>query len=682
MTNLNPLLANWTTPFELPPFDVIETKHFNEAFDIALGEIDREIKLITNNPSRPTFANTIESLELTGETLRKVATTFFNICGAHTNSDLKTLERDVAPILAEHHSKMMLDAVLFERIDSLYYARNDLDLTAEQKRVLERYHSGFVRAGARLTGSDRVRMTEVVKSLAKLGTSFSQNVLADEEAYELVLDSENDLAGLPDFLISASSSAAQERGYEGKHVITLSRSLIEPFLQFSSRRGLREQAYKAWIRRGENGGETDNRAIIAQTLLLREERARLLGFKNFAAFKLDDQMAKTPEAVCDFLEKVWKPAKYSAAKEAGKLQAHANSEGVNFQIEPWDWRYYAEKVRKAEYDVDENEIKPYLQLEKIIEAAFDTAGRLFGLTFSELSNIAMYHPDVRVYEVKDKHGKHTGLFLSDYFARPSKRSGAWMSNYRSQDKLRGDTRPIVINVMNFAKAPAGETTLLTFDDARTLFHEFGHALHGMLSNVTYPMISGTSVARDFVELPSQLFEHWLGEKDVLSKFAIHYKTGSIIPDDLIERLKAAETFNQGFATVEYLSSALVDMELHTMPASEAQDVMQTEQDVLRKIGMPTAITMRHRTPHFSHVFSGDGYSAGYYSYIWSEVMDADAFQAFRETGDTFDKKMADKLVTHIYSAGASREPKDLYMAFRGKMPGIEALLAGRGLMRS
>jgi len=679
MTEQNPLLADWNTLFKIPPFDGLETRHFKPAFDSAIEEIDREIGLITANPAKPTFANTIEALEMAGETLQKVAATFFNISSAHTNSDIKAIERELAPVLAEHHSKIMLDAALFERIDKLFETRNELNLSAEQDRVLERYHSGFVRAGARLQGSDRDRMTAILKRLAALGTSFSQNVLADEAAYELVLDGDDDLAGLPDFLVAAASSAAQERGYQGKHVITLSRSLIEPFLQFSSRRGLREQAFKAWIRRGENGGETDNRTIIAETLLLREERAKLLGFENFAAYKLDDQMAKTPDAVLDLLEKIWNPAKIRAGEEAGRLQLLANSEGANFQIEPWDWGYYAEKVRKAEYDLDETEIKPYLQLDRIIEAAFDTAGRLFGLTFHELSNVPVYHPDVRVFEAKDADGRHVALFLGDYFARPSKRSGAWMSNYRSQEKLRGDIRPIIVNVMNFAKAPEGEVTLLTFDDARTLFHEFGHALHGMLSNVTYPKVSGTNVARDFVELPSQLFEHWLGEKDVLSKFAVHYKTGEAIPDDLIERLKAAETFNQGFATVEYLSCALVDMELHTMAAAEAQDLGQSEHDILGKIEMPAAITMRHRTSHFAHVFSGDGYSAGYYSYIWSEVMDADAFQAFRETGNAFDRKTADRLLTHIYSAGAGRDPKELYLAFRGKMPEITALLEGRGL---
>lgn len=638
-----------------------------------------EVEAIAGDPADATFENTIAAMERAGEALSRVAATFYNLAGAHTNPDLQAIERDMAPVLAEHSSKIMLNAALFARVDTLYEGRASLGLNVEEIRVLERYHARFVRAGAKLEGAGRVRMAEVTKRLASLGTAFSQNVLADEGAYELILESEEDLAGLPDFLVSAAASAAAERGHDGKHAITLSRSLIEPFLQFSSRRDLREAAFKAWIARGEKGGKTDNRAIVAETLALREERARLLGFSTFAEFKLDDQMAKTPQAVRDLLVKVWEPAKARAAREAAKLQALANAEGANFDIAPWDWRYYSEKVRHAEHDLDEAEIKPYLQLDKMIEAAFDVAGRLFGLTFEECRDMPVYHPDVRVFEVKDASGRHVALFLGDYFARASKRSGAWMSGFRSQEKLRGDIRPIVVNVMNFAKAPKGEATLLTFDDARTLFHEFGHALHGMLSNVTYPSVSGTGVARDFVELPSQLYEHWLGEPDILSKYAVHYKTGKAMPQDLIARVKAAETFNQGFATVEYVSSALVDLELHTMPASAAGDVTQTERDILGKIGMPAEIAMRHRTPHFAHVFSGDGYSAGYYSYMWSEVMDADAFRAFRETGDAFDPEMAEKLLAHIYSAGGSRDPAELYVAFRGKMPEIDALLEGRGL---
>lgn len=679
MTATNPLLSSWTTPFELPPFNDIETAHFSEAFAAALLENEGEIDMIAHNADAPTFENTIEAMELSGNTLSKVAGVFYNLSGAHTNPDLQAIERDMAPKLAEHSSKIMMNAALFARIDHLFEERAGLNLSDEQMRVLERYHSRFVRAGANLEGADRTRMAEVSKRLATLGTAFSQNVLADEGAYELILNGEDDLAGLPDFLVSAAASAATERGHNGKHVITLSRSLIEPFLQFSSRRDLREMAFKAWTARGEKGGETDNRALIVETLALREERANLLGFDTFAHFKLDDQMAKTPDAVRDLLIQVWEPAKVRAASEVAKLQALANEEGANFDIAPWDWRYYSEKVRSAEHDLNEAEIKPYLQLDKMIDAAFDTANRLFGLTIEELSDMPTYHDDVRVFEVKDANGKHVALFLGDYFARTSKRSGAWMSGFRSQEKLKGNIRPIIVNVMNFAKAPLGEATLLTLDDARTLFHEFGHALHGMLSDVTYPMVSGTSVARDFVELPSQLYEHWLGEQEIISKYAIHYKTGEAMPQDLIDRVKAAETFNQGFATVEYVSSALVDLELHTMKASDAQDVTQIEKDILAKIDMPKEIVMRHRTPHFSHVFSGDGYSAGYYSYMWSEVMDADAFQAFKDTGNVFDSEMADKLLTHIYSAGGSRDPAELYVAFRGKMPQIDALLEGRGL---
>jgi len=679
MTKQNPLLVNWNTPFEVPPFERIKNKHYREAFDEALEQSEMEVERIAENLDEPTFVNTIAAMESTGEALSKVSGVFFNLSGSNTNDEMQTIQREMAPKLSAHHSKIMLNAKLFARIEVLYLGRDELDLNAEAKHVLERYHSNFIRSGAKLEGDERKRMAEVSSELATLGTRFSQNILADESAYELVLEKGDDLAGLPDFLVSAAASAAKERGHEDKYVITLSRSLIEPFLQFSSRRDLRETAYKAWIARGENGGETDNRDIISKTLKLREERANLLGFKTFADFKLDDQMAKTPDAVRDLLMQVWEPAKKRAANEAKKLQELANSKGANFKIAPWDWRYYSEKVRSRDHDLDEAEIKPYLQLEKIIDAAFDTANRLFGLSFEERNDIPKYHEDVRTFEVKNKDGEHVAIFIGDYFARTSKRSGAWMSGFRSQEKLKGDITPIIVNVMNFAKAPEGEASLLTFDDAHTLFHEFGHALHGMLSDVTYPSISGTSVARDFVELPSQLYEHWLDEKEILSKYAVHYKTGEPMPSALIEKLKAASTFNQGFATIEYTSSALVDLELHTMPADDAQDIGKVEKVILDKIGMPTEINMRHRTPHFAHVFSGDGYSAGYYSYMWSEVMDADAFEAFKETGDAFDKATAERLLENIYSAGGSRDPAELYVEFRGQMPEIDALLEGRGL---
>lgn len=678
MTN-NPLLADWTTPFELPPFDLIKSEHFSESFEITLKEARDEINAIADQDNAPSFANTIEALELAGESLSRTARTFYNLTGPNTNPELQAIERDMAPKFAKHSSETFQNVKLYERIATLWEQKDSLGLNEEQARVLERYHTMFIRAGAGLDDAGKARMAEISQKLATLGTQFAQNVLKDEADYQLVLEDEADLAGLPDFLIAAAAEAAKERGLEGKYVITLSRSSIDPFLQFSSNRTLRETAFKGWTSRGEKPGDTDNRQIVADTIDLRAEKAKLLGYESFAHFKLDDTMAKTPEAVRELLTKVWAPALKQAITEEEKLADMARSEGGNFEIAPWDWRYYAEKVRKAEYDLDETELKPYLQLEKIIEAAFDTANRLFGLSFEELKGLPVYHPDVRVFEVKDKAGKHVGLFLGDYFARASKRSGAWMSAFRSQHRLKGNVTPIIVNVMNFSKGAPGEASLLTFDDARTLFHEFGHALHGLLSNVTYPMISGTSVARDFVELPSQLYEHWLSEPEVLSKFAVHYKTGEPMPKALLDKLLAAENFNQGFATVEYTACALIDLEMHLLPSGKDLDITTYEKKALEAIEMPSSITMRHRVPHFAHAFAGDGYSSGYYSYMWSEVMDADAFGAFEETGDIFDATVAEKLYTNIYSAGGRPDPAETYRAFRGRDPKIDALLEKRGL---
>lgn len=675
---VNPLLSDWTTPFDLPPFETIAPEHFEEAFDAAMAEAKADTDRIADQEVAPTFENTIVALETSGKTLTKVARTFFNLTGAHTNEALQKIERDVAPKLAKHSSEMLLNSRLYGRIAALWDQRDSLDLNSEDARVLERYQKMFQRAGAGLDDAGKARMADISQRLATLGTSFSQNVLKDESDYQLVLETEEDRAGLPDFLLTSAAEAANERGLDGKHVITLSRSSIEPFLQFSTNRRLREEAFKAWSARGENGGQTDNRAIISETLKLRDEKARMLGFKNFAEFKLDDTMAKTPENVRGLLVKVWEPAVAQAREEEAKLADMARNAGENHSIEAWDWRFYSEKVRKAEHDLDETELKPYLQLENIIQAAFDTATRLFGLTFKELKDMPVYHPDVRVFEVLGKDGNHLGLFLGDYFARSSKRSGAWMSAFRSQHRLEGDVTPIIVNVMNFSKGAKGEATLLTFDDARTLFHEFGHGLHGLLSNVTYPMISGTSVSRDFVELPSQLYEHWLSQPEVLSKYAVHYKTGEPMPEALLDKLLAAANFNQGFATVEYTASALIDLELHQLEDPSELDVAAFEKEELGKIGMPQAITMRHRIPHFQHVFSGDGYAAGYYSYMWSEVMDADAFEAFEEKGNVFDPETAGKLLTYIYSAGGRQDPEAAYLAFRGRAPRIDALLEKRG----
>ncbi|WP_289034030.1 M3 family metallopeptidase [uncultured Roseibium sp.] len=675
----NPLLTEWNTPFELPPFSDIEPAHFTEAFEKAMVQARAEINAIADNADTPTFDNTIRALEASGELLTRAARTFYNLSGAHTNPDLQAIEREMAPKFAKHGSETFQNEALFQRIASLWSQRGELGLDEEQARVLERYHTMFQRAGAGLDAAGKSRMAEISQNLASIGTQFAQNVLKDEADYKLVLESKEDLAGLPDFLIAAAAEAAAERGLEDKYVITLSRSSIEPFLQFSTNRPLRETAFKAWSGRGEGGGETDNREIVSKTVALRAEKAKLLGFDSFAHFKLDDTMAKTPEAVRELLTKVWTPALERARDEEEKLAEMARSEGGNFKIAPWDWRHYAEKVRKAEFDLDETELKPYLQLDKIIEAAFDTATRLFGLSFEEKHGLPTYHPDVRVFEVKDRNGKHVGLFLGDYFARASKRSGAWMSAFRSQHRLDGEVSPIIVNVMNFSKGAPGEATLLTFDDARTLFHEFGHGLHGLLSNVTYPIISGTGVARDFVELPSQLYEHWLSEPEVLSRFAVHYKTGEAMPKALLDKLLAAENFNQGFATVEYTACALVDLEIHLLTEASDLDITDFEKKTLQAIDMPDAITMRHRVPHFAHAFAGDGYSAGYYSYMWSEVMDADAFGAFEEKGDIFDPETAEKLYTHIYSAGGRPDPAQTYKAFRGRAPEINALLTKRGL---
>jgi peptidyl-dipeptidase Dcp len=676
----NPLLPDSTTSFGLPPFEEIDPAHFGPAFEQALTRHRAEIQCIAGNKARPTFENTVGALEKSGRLLDRVQRVFWCLTGAHTNDALQAIEREMAPTLAQHWNAITSNEALFARIDALMQGRDRLKLGTEEQRVLERTHLAFVRAGAKLASQQKKRMGEIAERLATLGTQFSQNVLADEKAYTLPLESEADLAGLPDFVITAAARAAEERTCAAPHVVTLSRSLIEPFLSFSARRDLREQAFKAWTRRGENGGPTDNRAIVAEILKLRRERAQLLGYETYAAYKLDDSMAKTPATVRDLLEKVWAPAKARAAHERDQLQAIARREGANLTIEPWDWRYYAEKMRKAEFDLDEAAIKPYLPLERVIEAAFYTAGQLFGLRFIERHDLGLYHPDVRAFDVTGPDSRHIGLFLGDYFARPSKRSGAWMSALRRQERLGGNVRPIVVNVLNFAKGAAGAPALLSFDDARTLFHEFGHALHGLLSDVTYPSLSGTSVARDFVELPSQLYEHWLSTPQVLERFARHYQTGEPMPRATIEKVRATRTFNQGFATVEYLASAFVDINFHSEAYDGSADPMAFEAGVLARIGMPKAIVMRHRTPHFAHVFSGDGYAAGYYSYLWSEVLDADAFAAFAETGDVFHPEMADRLKRFIYAAGGLRKEDEAYQAFRGRLPSVEGLLKKRGLV--
>ena len=670
MPATNPLLSDWSTPFALPPFAAIADKDFAPAMEAALTEARANVAAIADNPAPPTFANTIEALELSGAILDRVAGVFYNLSGADSNPAREALQREFAPKLSAYSSEVVNNAALWARIDALWQGRDALGLTDEQARVLYLTRRSFVRAGAALVGTDRDRLTEVKGRLAVLGTQFTQNLLADERGWFMEL-TETDLEGLPDFVVAATRAAGVEKGAGGP-VVTLSRSVIVPFLQFSPRRDLREKAYAAWTARGENGGDTDNRGIAAETLALRHERAALLGYDSFAAYKLETEMAGTPDAVRNLLMQVWEPAKAQAMADADALTAMMRADGINGDLQPWDWRYYSEKRRKALHDLDEAELKPYLQLDAMIDAAFDCANRLFGLEFAPLA-VDLYHPDARAWEVT-RDGAHVAVFIGDYFARGAKRSGAWCSAMRSQKKLGGDVRPIVVNVCNFAK---GSPALLSYDDARTLFHEFGHALHQMLSDVTYDSISGTSVARDFVELPSQLYEHWLEVPEVLQKHARHAETGAAMPKALLDRLLAAQTYDMGFQTVEYVSSALVDLDFHDGAAPS--DPMAAQAQTLARIGMPNAIRMRHATPHFAHVFSGDGYSSGYYSYMWSEVMDADAFAAFEEAGGAFDAETAKKLETFILSAGGSQEADTLYTAFRGRMPGVDALLKGRGL---
>jgi peptidyl-dipeptidase Dcp len=670
----NPFFETWDTPFELPPFERIDPSHFPPAFDRGMAEQMAEIAAIAGTSAPPDFANTIEALERSGRLLRRVSRVFHNLDSSATNEALQAIDRDYAPKLAAHQMRIALDPGLFARIDALYRDAGGIALRPEQRRLLARHHLRLVRSGARLDPNEKARMSAISQRLATLHTVFGQNVLHDEDEWQLVLE-EGELDGLPDFAHAAAATAAAELGLDGKYVITLARASVEPFLAFSARRELRQSAYEAWAARGTHSGAHDNAPLIGEIVALRAEQARLLGYASYAAYRLDDTMAKTPEAADRLLRQVWEPAKQKAGEERADLAAAALADGLNQAIAPWDWRYYAEKVRQQKYALDEAAVKPYFVLDNIVEAAFDTAGRLFDLRFIERPDCKTYHPDVRAWEVRDQTGRAIGLFLHDNFARAGKRSGAWMSSYREQESLDGEIVPIIVNNNNFSK---GDPTLLSFDDARTLFHEFGHGLHGLLSRVRYPSQSGTAVRRDFVEFPSQVFEHWLAVPETLRRYARHYRTGEPLPEALLERLLAARNFNQGFATVEYAACALLDLDLHARPDPTGLDIARVEQEFLAKIGMPPEIGLRHRPAHFQHLFAGSGYAAGYYAYLWAEVLDADGFAAFTEADDPFDPALASRLKA-IYSAGDTEDPMALYRAFRGRDPEIAPLLVQRGL---
>ncbi len=672
----NPFLETWDTPFATPPFGDIETGHFRPAYERALAEHAAEVKAIAESGETPTFANTVGALERAGEALRRVDMVFSQLASANTNDELQAVERDLAPVVARHWNAIYLDPKLFARIDAVFAARDSLALTAEEKRVLERYRLDFVRAGAALGESERARFGAIVERLATLGTTFGQNVLADEQSTVFAL-TEEQVAGLPDFARAAAAETARSRKLNAPYAVTTARSSVEPVLQFGTDRAVRERVWRAFVSRGGNGNGNDNKAVIAEIVALRDEMAKLLGYPTYADYKLADSMAGTPKAASDLLLAVWEPGRGQAERDRDALQALLAADQPDAVLEPWDWRFYAEKLRVERFDFDENALKPYLELGKVVGAAFFAAERLFGLNFVPREDIAPYHPDVKVWEVR-RGETPVGIFYGDFFARPGKRSGAWMTSFREQSRLDGRAvLPLIVNTCNFSKPPEGEPALLSLDEARTLFHEFGHGLHGLLSNVTYPRIAGTGVVRDFVELPSQIYEHWLEQPPVLARLT-HYRTGEAIPEALLERMRAARNANKGFETVEFISSAILDMDYHGTPRDTAVDVAALEAATLRRIGMPREIALRHGSPHFLHLFTGDGYAAGYYSYLWSEVLDADGFEAFEEAGDPFDPDTAKRLHDYVYSAGGSRDAAEAYRLFRGRDPEIGALLRGRG----
>ena len=678
-TDNNPLLAKWEGPYGgIPPFDRVQISLFKPALEAAIAERLAETEKIANDPAPPDFENTIAALERSGHTLTRV-TTLYGVWGATMSSpEYQVVEREMAPRLASLLDQIFQNEPLFKRIEAVYNSPAKAKLNAEQQRLTWVYYTNFVRAGARLSAGAKKRLSQINQQLAGLYTRFSQNVLAEETDQFLVLKSEDELAGLPQSLRDAAAAAAETKKQPGTWVIMNTRSSIDPFLTYSDRRDLREKAWRMFINRGDNGGEHDNNAIITEVLQLRAERAKLLGYPTHAHWRLENAMAKTPEKAMELMEAVWKPAVARVHEEVADMQALADKEGAKIKIEPWDYRYYMEKVRKAKYDLDQNEIKPYLQLEKLREGIFWVAGELFNFNFTPVTNVPVAHPDVRVWEVTDKTSKkHIGLWYFDPYARAGKRSGAWMNAYRTQERVNGEITTIVSNNSNFVKGKPGEPVLISWDDASTMFHEFGHALHGLSSNVTYPLLSGTSVARDYVEFPSQLLEHWLSTPEVLQRFALHYQTGKPIPQELVDKIKRSATFNQGFATVEYLSAALIDMKLH-LAGDRKIDPDAFERETLAQLGMPKEIVMRHRTPQFLHVFSSDGYSAGYYSYLWSDVLTADAFGAFVEGKGPYDRAVAERLRKYIFSVGNTVDPAEGYRAFRGRDPKTDALMKKRG----
>ena len=679
----NPLLPAWAGPWGgVPPFDRVTPLDLGPALEAGIAVNLAELERIANDPAPPTFANTIAALERAGRMLDRAATVYGVFSSTLNDAAVQQVERDIEPKLAAFRDRVVQNETLFRRIAAVYEARGKSGLTNEQQRLAWLHYTTLRRAGAELAAPAKRRLADINQRLATLFTQFSQNLLADESARFLLIDSNTSLAGLPDSVVAGAAADAAARGHEGRWLIVNTRSSVEPFLTYSTRRDLREKVWRTFVDRGDNGDAHDNNAIITEVLKLRAERARLIGYPTHAHWRLEDSMARTPERTMALMEAVWKPAVERVREEVADMQALATSEtGAPFTIEPWDYRFYAEKVRKARYDLDASELKPYLQLEKLREGMFQVANELFGMSFTALpaGKVPVYHPDVRVWEVT-RGGKHLGLWYFDPYARPGKRSGAWMNAYRNQERFAGEVTTIVSNNANFVKGKPGEPLLISWDDAVTLFHEFGHALHGLSSDVSYPSLSGTSVARDYVEFPSQLLEHWLAVPEVLNRFAVHYETGKPIPAELVAKVERAKRFNQGFATVEYLSAALIDMKLHLAATpDQAIDPDAFERATLSQLGMPREIVMRHRTPQFGHVFSGDGYSAGYYSYLWADTLTADAWEAFVEAPrGPWDPGVAARLTRHVFAAGNTVDPAIAYREFRGRDAGIDALMRKRG----
>lgn len=675
--NDNPLLQEWNTPFGVPPFERIEISHYRPAVEAGMARHNEEIDAIANNPDAPTFANTLEAMDRSGQVLDRVTSVFYNQNSAHTNEAMQALAKEFAPQLSAHSDNILLNEDLFKRVQSVYEQRDSLNLDEEQQTLLKKVYQDFVRGGANLDAEKKTRLRQINERLSLLSVQFGENVLKENNEFEMVIDGEDDLAGLPQRVIDAAAEAAQERDHAGKWVFTLHKPSLIPFLQFSEKRALRKKMYQGYTQRGDNNNELDNKTLLTEMAALRVEKAQMLGFKSHAHYVLDKNMAKTPDQVYALLDQLWEPALAQARAEVKAMQALIVQEGKRFRLKPWDWWYYTEKLRQAKYDLDENDLRPYFKLENVIEGVTTVAQRLWGIKLTERTDLPVYHEDVQTFEVRDRQGKHVGILYTDYFPRASKRGGAWMSSYRKQRHLQGqNVTPVICNVGNFTKPTAESPSLLSLDETLTLFHEFGHALHGLLSDCTYDRLSGTAVARDFVELPSQIMENWATEPEVLKLYARHYQTDEPMPDELIKKIQQSNTFNQGFITVEYLAASYLDMDWHTLTETTQQDPLAFEDASMQRIGLIPEILPRYRSSYFRHIFAG-GYSSGYYSYVWAQVLDADAFQAFKET-DLFDQKTADAFLKHVLSQGGKAEPMVLYKRFRGAEPKVDALLQRKG----